>query len=131
MLESPLFRDEHFSHPNLKICKNLPRVNNLLTFISTDRKGGQNLRKNIYNLARIMGEDWSVNCGEFPISNGAIISIPRGGTPMSEGLRSVFPGYNYFLSNDGADRDDTRPILPDHLTIGNSVNLLIADAVIV
>lgn len=126
MLENVIGGD--FSHPRLKIRAGLPGINPLLMSICADRCGGYPLRQNISAIGEIMGREWRVN--NSPGGDGAIISIPRSGVPMGDGLRAAFPGYNYLLSNDGGNRQDGMPILPDDLII-NEPNLLIADSVIV
>lgn len=117
-----------FSHPRLKICSDLPGINPLLSSIRADRSGGGPLRQNISAVAEIMGRDWASE--NYPGRNGTIIGIPRSGVPMSDGLNAVFPGYDYLLSNDGGNRDEGQPILPDDLSINGS-NLLVTDSVIV
>lgn len=117
-----------FSHPRLRICSDLPGLNPFLSSIRADRSGGEPLRRNMAIIGEIMGSEWQSQ--NYPGRNGTIIGIPRSGTPMSDGLRAVFPGHDYLLSNDGGNRDEGQPILPDDLTINDS-NLLIADSVIV
>lgn len=126
MLENIIGGD--FSHPNLKICSDLPGLSPLLSSIRTDLSGGIPLRRNISAIAQIMGSEWQSE--NYPGRGGTIIGIPRSGIPMSDGLKMVFSGYEYLKANDGADRDEGQPILPDDLVI-NGPNLLIADSVII
>jgi len=117
-----------FSHPRLKICSDLPGIDSLLSSIRADRSGGEPLRQNISAVAEIMGRDWVSE--NYPGRAGTIIGIPRSGVPMGNGLNAVFPGYDYLLSNDGGNRDEGQPILPNNLSI-NGPNLLVTDSVIV
>lgn len=122
-------KGENFSHPRLKICSNLPGLSHLLTSVQYDRSGGEPLRRNMTAIAEIIGREWRSENSRG--GNGVIIGVPRSGVPMSDGLKTVFPEYNYLLSNSGANQDANQPILPSDLTFNGSTNLLIADSVIV
>jgi len=118
-----------FFHPRLRVCSNLSGLNPILSSIRADRSGGTPLRNNISAVGEIMGRKWQSenDLGQ----DGMIIGIPRSGIPMGDGLRTVFSGYNYYLSNDGANKNTSQPVLPDDLSFDRVTNLLIADSVIV
>jgi hypothetical protein len=117
-----------FSRPGLRVCADIPGLFPLLSAISTDRTGGVLLRRNISAIGEIMGRDWRSENSTG--GGGAIIGIPRSGTPLSNGLQAAFPGYAHMLSNDGGTRDEGQPILPHDLVL-NEPSILIADSVIV
>lgn len=118
-----------FSHPRLRVYSNLPELNPILSSIRADRSGGTPLRNNIAAVGEIMGREWQ--SGNGLRRDGMIIGIPRSGIPIGDGLRTVFSGYNYYLSNDGANKNTSQPILSDDLSFDSTTNLLIADSVIV
>lgn len=109
-----------------------PGFDGLLSAIRTDEVGGEPFRKNLARLAVIMADEWQKNIPLAATDHQELligISIPRGGTPMGTGLKEALSTYPHFESNDGKNKDTTKPLLPldfphqpiEHVIIGDTV----------
>lgn len=108
-----------------------PGLDHILSVVRKDETGGEPFRRNLAVLTTIMGEKWHKDIdiegsGESVIT----IAIPRGGIPMGMGLRQVLSTYSHFESNDGKNRDTTKPLLPKDFPHRSIDHVIIADTVI-
>lgn len=114
--------------PRLRVYEDEPVVGKLLESVRTDSQGGEKFRQQLRKLAFHLGSFWAE--GHSGTEPPLIIDIPRGGVPLGEGLKSLFPGALYFHTNDGENRDPKRSLLPENFP-GGTINLiLLADAVV-
>jgi uracil phosphoribosyltransferase len=124
----------------------LPRMQGLLSAVRTDTVGGEPFRASLKNIGSILAGEYkrlfqtpaqetghrqskSLPTTVFPAP--LIIGIPRGGTPLAEGVLSALPNASYFLTNAGDERDSNQPLFPKTFTTDStSQDILIVDTVV-
>lgn len=126
--------------------ENHPGVQQLLFGIRSEKEGGINFRTRLATLGSIMASRWLEKYGQIEsrlvdapygeiaepaITNPPIvISVPRGGTPMAEGVNLIIPNAMHFATNDGAKKDIQKPLLPENFPNGVINDVLICDTVV-
>jgi len=116
------------SDPRVFPHGDVPGVHPLIEKIRADRTGGYPIRKRLKALGIIMGGRW-LEDGEKGQDRTTLISVPRSGIPLSEGLYHLLPSCPYIQANCGLCRDPGKPLLPFE-KLKNSGKFVIVDSVI-
>lgn len=134
------------NNERLKVFDTNPGIQRLLYEIRGDDCGGEPFRRRLRMLAYILGSKWIEEQSPFslvtkespfgpiqePVDNNPplIVSIPRGGVPMGEGLAGLLPQSACFYTNDGENKNPAEPLLPENFPTGGFDNVFIADAIV-
>ncbi len=131
----------------LEDFQNHPGVQQLLFGIRSEKEGGNNFNTKLATLGSMMANYWLGRYGQIEqrlvsapygeivqpmiINPPIVISIPRGGTPIGDGVNLIIPTAPHFKTNDGANKDTQRPLLSDDFPVGEQIShVLICDTVV-
>ena len=118
-----------YNHEKLVIFDNEAVTKQLLYEIRSEQVGGQHFANNIRVLAALMGQNWLYMHSPFVTSPPIIIGIPRGGTPMAEGVKKVSPESPLVFTDARGKQNPNRKLLPEN-SPKETRDIIICDTVV-
>lgn len=107
-----------------------PRIAELGKSLCIDRVGGVNFHDELHAVGVLMGEILSTRTERNEPESTLIIGIPRGGTPIAEGVREAFPRAKLALTNDGKNADPNKPLLEIDESLRDTKLIFVVDSVV-
>lgn len=107
-----------------------PHIAELGESLCIDRVGGANFHDKLHEVGALMGEILSTGDEESEHGHTLIIGVPRGGTPLAEGVRDAFPSAELILTNDGKNADADKPFIEIDESLGNTRLIFVVDSVV-
>lgn len=107
-----------------------PRIAELGEILCIDRIGGANFHDELHEVGALMGEILSTGGEESEHEPTLIIGIPRGGTPLAEGVRDAFSSAELVITNDGKNADPNKSLLEIDESLGNTKLIFVVDSVV-
>jgi len=118
-----------FRYSNLYQVSN-PQIKRLSKLICQDRKGGKMFRENIFNAGILLGMGLGDLTSKIDRDRIAVIGIPRGGTPLAEGICKSIPKSKIFYTNDGKNNNSKKPLLKYDDSLKKCQLIILADTVV-
>lgn len=118
-----------FRYSNLYQVSN-PQIKRLSKLICQDRKGGKIFRENLLNAGILLGMGLKDLTPKIDKDLIAVIGIPRGGTPLAEGICKSIPKSKIFYTNDGKFVNFKKPLLKYDDSLQKCQLIIVADTVI-